>query len=127
MPVKGAPERWPLLGLIVPMFDKVFGPLLVNDAPPWHDAQFIVVNRALPSAAVLDSAAALGRRGLGSNALSDLAYAASASRSADSPALVAPKGWLRALKSASAIKPVPAASSRICASKSCTSSKLLLQ
>src|SRR6476646_714011 len=129
MPLSAPNRREPLEGLIVPTLTGVLSPLPVNAAPLWQAAQFIVVNTALPAAALADSDDALGRAGADAKAFSEATYAASASRSADRPAFDVPSGALRvpAAKSASLISPLPPASERIWPSKSCTSSKLLLQ
>src|SRR6185369_2840805 len=129
MPVNGPNSRAPLDGLIVPTLADVFSPLPVNATPLWHAAQFIDVNTVLPAVALADSADALGRAGAGANVFSDATNAASASRSLDSPVFASPSGALRvpAANAASLISPLPPASPRICPSKSCTSSKLLLQ
>src|SRR5262245_17501331 len=122
-------SRFPLAAAIVPIFCGLLLPLLVNAVPPWQLPQFLASNTARPACPEVVRLPSASRNGLAAKAFREPTYAANASRSALTPAFLSPKGWLRepVFNCVFVIKPVPPARLRIWPSKSCTSSKLLLQ
>ena len=88
----GWPSRLPLDTFNVPMSCKVSVLLSVNSAPLWHEAQFSFSNTPRPAIASAVSEPSSFRCGLLAYSLREFTYAASASRSALTPALGSPNG-----------------------------------